>query len=82
MENAERHSQQTTQYVVGSDRRFGVLFVLDCSPKSQAPGSVANDINEIVTGSAIQTPIVDVLAPRLVDWIVWPSTSPKKSKLR
>lgn len=36
--------QQTVQYVAGSDRRLGVLAILDCSPKGEAPGSVANDI--------------------------------------
>lgn len=35
---------QTAQYVAGSDRRFGILCVLDCSPKDLAPGSPANDI--------------------------------------
>jgi hypothetical protein len=37
-------SNQPTQYVVGSDRRFGILCVLDHSPKRVAPGAVANDI--------------------------------------
>jgi len=35
---------QTAQYVVGSDRRFGILSLLDSSPKSAAPASPANDI--------------------------------------
>jgi hypothetical protein len=43
-EVAAEFSQQTVQYVAGSDRRLGVLAILDCSPKSVAPGSVANDI--------------------------------------
>ena len=36
--------QQTTQYVAGSDRRLGILCILDCSDKNQASGLVANDI--------------------------------------
>ena len=36
--------QQTAQYVAGSDRRFGLLCLLDCSEKTQAPGGVGNDI--------------------------------------
>ncbi len=35
---------QTTAYASGSDRRFGVLVVLDSSPKSEPSGSAANDI--------------------------------------
>jgi hypothetical protein len=42
--DAEKFVPQTVQYVAGSDRRLGVLAILDCSPKPQAPGSVANDI--------------------------------------
>jgi hypothetical protein len=44
MEDAARFLGQTSQYVAGSDSRFGVLCVLDCSSKTAAPGSVANDI--------------------------------------
>lgn len=49
IDSASRYSQQTVQYVAGSDRRFGILCILDCSPKTTAPGSVANDVflNEI-----------------------------------
>ncbi len=35
---------QTTQYVAGSDRRLGILAILDCSKKESAPGTIANDI--------------------------------------
>lgn len=42
--DAEKFVPQTTQYVAGTDRRLGVLAILDCSHKTQAPGSVANDI--------------------------------------
>ena len=35
---------QTSQYVVGSDRKFGVLCLLDYSRKKQSPGSVSDDI--------------------------------------
>jgi hypothetical protein len=36
---------QTVQYVAGSDRRFGILCVLDGSVKKGVPGSVADDIS-------------------------------------
>ena len=45
IKDSRKYLGQTTQYVAGSDRRFGVLCVLDCSPKESAPGSVANDID-------------------------------------
>jgi hypothetical protein len=35
---------QATAYAPGSDRRFGILAVLDSSPKSEPAGSAANDI--------------------------------------
>lgn len=35
---------QIVQYVSGSDRRFGVLCILDTSPKKTPSGSVADDI--------------------------------------
>jgi hypothetical protein len=44
IEDAHRFLGQTTQYAVGSDRRFGILCLLDCSPKAAAPGLVANDL--------------------------------------
>lgn len=37
--------EQVAQYVAGSDRRFGVICVLDCSHKLRAPGVPANDIS-------------------------------------
>ena len=43
-DGASRFISQTAQYVAGSDRRLGLLVVLDCSPKSEAPGTIANDI--------------------------------------
>jgi len=43
-DSVQRYSQQTIQYVAGSDRRFGALCVLDCSEKTEAPGSAANDL--------------------------------------
>lgn len=39
-----RFGQQTAQYVVGSDRRAGVLVVLDYAQKDQAPPSLENDM--------------------------------------
>jgi len=44
LEKSFGFSNQATQYVVGSDRRFGILCVLDHSPKRVPPGAVANDI--------------------------------------
>lgn len=43
-ETAAQFVQQTAQYVSGSDRRFGILAILDCSPKAEAPGLIADDI--------------------------------------
>ena len=40
-----RYGQQTAQYVAASDRRTGVLMVLDTTAKSAAPGDVGNDID-------------------------------------
>jgi len=44
VDDGDRFLPQTAQYVVGSDRRFGILCLLDCSPKTAPPGSPANDI--------------------------------------
>lgn len=35
---------QTAQYVAGSDKRFGVLCILDASLKTEASGSAADDV--------------------------------------
>jgi hypothetical protein len=43
-DTASAFVQQTAQYVAGSDRRLGILCILDCSDKIQAPGLVGNDI--------------------------------------
>jgi len=43
-EAASAFVPQTAQYVSGSDRRLGILCILDCSAKTQAPGLVENDI--------------------------------------
>ena len=40
----ENHLPQTVQYVAGSDKRFGILCILDTHPKTVEPGSVADDI--------------------------------------
>jgi hypothetical protein len=47
LEDTKRFLGQTSQYAAASDRRFGILCVLDCSSKTAAPGSVANDIGLI-----------------------------------
>ncbi len=39
------HLPQTVQYIAGSDRRFGILCILDASPKQGAPGSVGDDVS-------------------------------------
>ena len=48
VKDSQKYLGQTAQYVAGSDRRFGVLCVLDCTPKKDAPGSVVNDIDLLV----------------------------------
>lgn len=45
--NANSFSQQGAQYTAGCDNRLGVLCILDCSDKKQAPGSLANDVDLI-----------------------------------
>lgn len=55
-----RYGQQLVQYVAASDRRCGVLAVLDNEAKSVAPGSVRNDIalRTIPPPSGSGTPIL------------------------
>ena len=56
--DASQYFQQVAQYVAGSDRRFGALCILDVSTKTEAPGSVANDIDfQTVTSPAGGLPI-------------------------
>jgi hypothetical protein len=45
--DVDKHLPQIVQYVSGSDRRFGILCILDTYPKTSEPGSVADDINYI-----------------------------------
>jgi len=45
--DVDKHLPQIVQYVAGSDRRFGVLCILDTYPKTSEPGSVADDITYI-----------------------------------
>ncbi len=40
----DKHLPQIVQYVASSDKRFGVLCILDTHPKTSEPGSVADDI--------------------------------------
>jgi hypothetical protein len=40
--DVENHLPQTVQYVTGSDKRFGILCILDTHPKTAASGSVAD----------------------------------------
>jgi hypothetical protein len=42
--DVEKHLPQTVQYVAGSDKRFGILCILDTHPKTSESGSVADDI--------------------------------------
>lgn len=44
LKSALKFTEQTAQYVAGSDRRLGILCVLDSSPKMAASGLVSNDI--------------------------------------
>jgi len=54
-EAVARYGEQTAQYVAGSDRRTGVLMVLDTTAKSAAPRDVGNDIDiAIVSGPGDQ----------------------------
>ena len=39
------HLPQTVQYIAGSDRRFGLLCILDASPKQGTQGSVGDDVS-------------------------------------
>lgn len=43
--DARNYSEQESQYVAGSDRRLGIICILDYSEKSVAPGMPANDID-------------------------------------
>jgi len=42
---AQAYANQTSQYVAGSDRRTGVICILDNSPKKRAPGVLENDVD-------------------------------------
>jgi hypothetical protein len=46
--DARAFTNQTAAYVAGSDRRTGVICVLDCSPKKAAPGQPEDDMDLIV----------------------------------
>lgn len=50
VEEAVRYSQQTAQYAAGSDRRTGVICILDSSEKAEAPGAIENDIDVVTVG--------------------------------
>lgn len=77
VEDAHRFLGQTTQYIAGSDRRFGVLCLLDCSPKTSAPGSVANDI----ALQAVQPPGNVGKLPLLVGIVIIRGNLPTPSSL-
>lgn len=47
VEDGRSYSEQEAQYVVGSDRRLGVICILDTSEKDVAPGAAENDIGLI-----------------------------------
>jgi hypothetical protein len=59
-ELAGEFSGQTAQYVAGSDRRLGVLAILDMSPKYTAPHGVVNDLflKTVEPQRGAKTPIV------------------------
>jgi len=45
VEHALSFTEQTAQYVAGSQKRVGVLAILDVSPKDVAPGAVGNSLH-------------------------------------
>jgi hypothetical protein len=45
---AKAFADQTAQYVAASDRRTGVICILDCSPKKKAPHVAENDVDVLV----------------------------------
>jgi hypothetical protein len=44
VDDARSYSDQEAQYVAGSDRRLGIISVLDFSKKESPPGVPSNDI--------------------------------------
>jgi hypothetical protein len=64
LDDASRYLEQVSQYVAGSDRRLGVLCVLDSSPKTTAPSPVGNDMGVRSVGTqerpAVQIGVVIV----------------------
>jgi len=76
MEDAKQYLGQTSQYAAGSDTRFGILCMLDCSPKTNAPGSVANDISVI----SVKPPTNQGL-PILVGVVIIRGNLPRPSSL-
>lgn len=58
----KRFVGQTTSYAHGNGKRVGVLCVLDCSPKIQAPAAAENCIGILQDETAgTSTPIITVL---------------------
>ncbi len=78
LERAYEHLPQTSQYVVGSDRRFGVLCILDSTRKEEAPGRPEDDVHLVPfspTGRAEGAPV-------LIGVIMVRGNLAKPSKLR
>jgi len=68
--------QQTAQYVAGSDRRLGILCILDCSVKTQSPDLVENDISLVSV-----PPSSGVGVPILIAVVIIRGNLPKPSSL-
>lgn len=57
--DCEQFVEQTAAYATGSGKRLGVLCVLDCSPKTQAPFSAEDGIDVLQAKSGL--PIITIL---------------------
>ncbi len=77
MGQARKYLGQTSQYVTGSDKRLGVLCILDCSGKMTAPGSVSNDIALQV----VPSPTDEAGVPLLIGVVIVRGNLPKPSDL-
>ena len=55
MQDCERFVDQTLSYVVATGKRLGILCVLDCSPKQQAPFPAEEGIGVLLRQTNDQT---------------------------
>lgn len=62
LSDCSRYVAQTTSYAVGNGKRIGVLCVLDCGPKAQAPAPADDCVGILLDeASGATTPIITVL---------------------